>query len=120
MSRGASSVFVFAMYLFVLGPVLVVFPNPFLAFFRMPPVDDVWIRVVGMLVIILAYYYLQAARHEMRPFFSASVVGRFAVLTFFVAFAALGMAPPVLVLFGAVDAAGAAWTAFALRSEGRA
>jgi hypothetical protein len=40
------------------------------------------------------------------------------VLVFFVAFALLGLAPPVLVLFGAVDAAAACWTALALRSAG--
>jgi len=117
MSRSAKSVLAFSIYLFGLGPLLLVVPNRFLALFRMPPVDDVWIHVVGMLVLILAAYYLQAARHELRPFFVVSVLGRFSVLVFFTAFVALALAPPILIAFGVVDAAGAAWTALALRRD---
>jgi len=45
------------------------------------------------------------------------VVARFAVLLFFIAFVLLEFAPPVLILFGVIDAAAAAWTGFALRAE---
>lgn len=47
----------------------------------------------------------------------ATVFGRFAVLLFFVAFVLLDFAPPVLILFGVIDAAAAIWTAIALRAE---
>lgn len=117
MSRSARSILAFAIYLFVLGPALLVVPNAFLSVFGIPPTSEVWIRVVGMLVLILALYYLEAARHGLRPFFVATVWGRFAVLGFFVGFAVAGLAPPVLVLFGVVDAAGAGWTAVELRRE---
>jgi hypothetical protein len=116
MSKAATSVFVFSIYLFILGAVLVVVPNTLLALFGLPETNEVWVRVVGMLVVILGYYYLTAARNELTAFLRATVYGRFAVLLFFVAFVVFGFAPPILILFGAIDAAAAGWTGMALRS----
>jgi len=48
-------------------------------------------------------------------FFRWTVWGRSIVVVAFVAFVALGMAPPVLILFAAIDAGGALWTALTLR-----
>ncbi|MDH3254543.1 MAG: hypothetical protein OEM62_06085 [Acidobacteriota bacterium] len=68
-------------------------------------------------MVILAYYYWQASRHELKAFFGASVYGRCAVLVGFIAFVVTGLAPPILVLFGAIDAAAAGWTAASLRAD---
>ena len=116
MSKSATSVFVFALYLFVIGLTLLVVPNLLLGLFGIPETGEVWIRVVGTVVTILGYYYLQAARNELTAFFRATVYGRTAVLVFFIAFVVLKLAPPALILFGAIDAAGAMWTALCLRT----
>lgn len=118
MSRSAVSVFVFALYLFALGAVLVLAPNLLLSLFGIPPTGEVWIRVVGMLALILGYYYQGAARSGATVIFRLSVHGRSAVLVFFGAFVLLGLAPPALILFAAVDAAGALWTWRCLAAEG--
>ena len=118
MSKAATSVFVFSLYMFVLGLVLLVVPNLLLRLFGIPETTEVWIRVVGMLVFILGYYYFQAARNELTVFFKASVVGRFSVLVFLIAFVLLGFAPPVLIAFGLIDSGAALWTALSMRSEG--
>ncbi len=115
MSKAAFSVYVFSFYLFALGLILVVVPNVLLSLFRFPETNEVWVRVVGMLVLILGLYYSTAARHELTPMLRATVFGRFAVLAFFVAFVLLGFAPPILILFGGIDAIAATWTALALR-----
>ena len=117
MTRSAMSVFVFAMYLFALGLVLVVVPNLLLRAFGIAETDEVWIRVVGMLVLILGYYYSQAARMGLSQFFRLTVVARTAVLLFFIAIVLAGIAQPILILFGVIDFAAAMWTAAALRSE---
>jgi hypothetical protein len=57
MSKAAMSVKVFAGYLLLLGLVLVLGPNALLRAFRMAPTGEVWIRVVAMLVLVLAFYY---------------------------------------------------------------
>ena len=117
MSRSALSLFVFSIYLYILGFVLVVTPDTLLRIFSFPKADGLWIRIVGMLVIILGFYYSHAARAELRAFFFWSVIGRTSVLLFFIAFVVAGLAPPVLILFGVIDFSAAMWTLFALRSD---
>ena len=116
MSNSARSVFVFGLYLLVLGIILLVAPNFLLGMFSLPGTTEVWIRVVGMLVLFLGFYYTQAARKEMTDFFRWTVYARTAVIVFFIAFVLLDFASPPLILFGAVDLLGAIWTALALRS----
>jgi len=120
MSRSAMSVFVFSIYLYILGFVLVVTPDTLLRIFSFPKTDGLWVRVVGMLVIILGFYYSHAARAELRPFFVWTVIGRTSVLLFFIAFVIAGLAPPALILFGTIDFAAAMWTLIAIRSDSMA
>lgn len=119
MSNSARSLLVFGLYLVVLGLVLLVAPNFLLGIFGVASTTEVWIRVVGMLVLLLAYYDIQAARREMTDFFRWSVYARSSVILFFVVFVLLGLAKPQLILFGAIDLLGALWTALSLRSERR-
>jgi hypothetical protein len=117
MSKTARSVFVFGWYLAALGLILLVAPNFLLGIFSLPSTTEVWIRVVGMLVLFLAFYYTQAARKEMTGFFQWTVYVRPTVILFFAAFVLLGFVSPMLILFGAVDLLGAIWTGLALRSS---
>jgi len=119
MSASARSVLTFAIDLFGLGLglVLVVAPNVLLQLFGVPVTSEVWIRVVGMLVLLLGFYYSRAALREMTEFFRWTVFVRSTVIVFFTAFVLLGFVSPVLILFGAVDLLGAVWTGLALRSE---
>jgi hypothetical protein len=115
MTAAARSILVFGAYLLALGLVLLLSPDMLLRPFGFAPTGEVWIRVVGMLAGILGVYYLQAARAGLAAFFRWTVPVRLSVPLFFAAFVALGMAPPALLAFGAVDAAGALWTWSALR-----
>ena len=115
MSRAALSLKLFACYLFLLGVALVVAPGLLLGLFGLAA-SEVWIRVVGVLAFNIGAYYWAAAACEARAVFVASVATRAIVFGAFASFAALGLAKPVLVLFGAVDLAGGLWTAAALRS----
>ena len=117
MSKSARSLFVFSIYLFVLGIILIVIPNVLLNLFTFPETNEVWIRVVGMLVLILGFYYFQASKSEIKKFFQWTVYGRTAVLIFFIVFVLLDFAPPILILFGFIDAVAALWTQLSLRSE---
>jgi hypothetical protein len=121
LSAPAKSVIVFGIYLLLLGATLILAPNALLAAFRIAPTNEVWIRVVGMLVLMLGAYYVLAALAEARAFMRWTVPLRASVLVFFVAFVATGLAPGVLILFGLVDLAGAGWTGWCLRNlEARA
>jgi hypothetical protein len=117
MNGSARSLFVFSIYLLLLGPMLVLAPNVLLALFNVSATDEVWIRVLGVLVIFLGIYDLVAARHGLAVLIAWSVPVRLSVIVFFAAFVFAGLAPPVLLLFGAVDFAAAVWTWLHLRGE---
>jgi hypothetical protein len=111
------SVFVFSIYLYVMGFVLIVTPDTLVRLFKFPEPDGLWIRVVGMLVLLLGFYYSHAARADLRPFFVWTVIARTSVLLFFIAFVIAGLAPPALIIFGVIDFAAAMWTLLAIRSD---
>ncbi len=119
MSRATTSIRVFSVYLVILGATLIVAPDLVLRPFGIPPSPEAWIRVVGVLAVVLGLYYFVAARFELVPFYRATVLGRIFVFLSFAALALFGFAPPSLALFGAVDLAGAGWTAAALRAPAK-
>ena len=116
MSKSSLSVFAFGLYTLTLGIVLIVAPNVLLGMFFVPITSEVWIRVVGVLVLYLAFYYIQTARKGMTEFFKLTVYTRSSLIIFFAVFVLLGLANPPLILFGVVDLIGAIWTGLALRS----
>ncbi|MCU0395477.1 MAG: hypothetical protein MUF29_06185 [Chitinophagaceae bacterium] len=117
MCNSAKSVWYFGLYILVLGLTLVVTPNLLLTLVNLPVTAEVWIRVVGMLLIFLSVYYLYFARHPHPAFFRLTVYNRAAVILFFLVFVLLELAAPVLLMFAVVDLAGATWTWVALKGE---
>lgn len=117
MSKAAKSVLVFGIYLAVTGLGFLIMPNTPLALFGFPPTNEVWIRIMGLLIMILGYFYIQSARADFKPFFQWTVNERIAAVVVFAIFVALGLAEPTLLIFGAVDLLGAIWTQLALRSS---
>lgn len=115
MSRASKSLFVFGVYLCGLGLTLLLAPNLLLRLFGVPPTDEVWIRINGMFVLCLSFYYIQAARNELTAFVRWTVWTRAAVIFFFAAFVLLTSAPKALLLFGLIDLLAALWTWLALR-----
>lgn len=117
MTKAARSILLFAAYLLGLGTWLLVAPNSMLQLFGMPDSQDVWIRVVGMLVVLLSFYYTAAAKAELTAFFQWTVYARSSVILFFAAFVVAGLAPVILLLFGVVDLAAAGWTQVSLKAD---
>lgn len=119
MSKSAFSVQAFGIYIIALGLGLVFVPNLLLTLFLMPATGEVWIRVLGVVVSNIGILYVVAARSNAVAVFRATVYGRPAVFVWFAAFVLLGLAPPMLAMFGAVEVAGALWTWWALRADQR-
>ena len=118
MTPAARSLFVFGLYLLAAGTQQLLVPALMLQPQGQPVPTDVWVRVVGLLAIALGLYYRVAARAELLAFMRLSVWVRVGVALAFVGFAVSGLAPVALLGFGLIDAAGAAWTAGALRQMG--
>ena len=117
MSRAAKSLFAFGIYLCGLGLLLLLVPNPLLRAFGAPTTNEVWIRVNGMLVLCLSFYYVLAARNGLTNFIRWTVWTRLAVIVYFAAFVLLVSAPKALLLFGLIDLSAALWTWLALKKE---
>jgi len=119
MSRAATSILVFGVYVMAMGVLLLTVPNVLLATVSYPTTSEVWIRVLGVVTLILGYYYIVAGRNEVTSFFRASLLTRPSLIVFFAIFVTVGMAEPVLVAFGLIDLLGAVWTGLALRFPGK-
>ena len=117
MNKSSTSLFVFGIYLIGMGMGLVFIPNTVLGMLRLPPTNDVWIRVLGVVTLALAFYYIQAARTNLRSFIEWTVPVRVAVFLFFTGFVLVGWVGPIMIVIGSVDLLGALWTGWALRTE---
>ena len=119
MSQAAKSLFVFGIYLCGLGLVLLLVPNLILRIFGAPTTNEVWIRINGMFLLCLSFYYVQTARNELTIFIRWTVWTRVAVIFYFAAFVLLISAPKALLLFGLIDLLAAIWTWVALKKDER-
>ncbi|SRR5258706_421820 len=117
MSNLARSIMVFGIYLLLAGLSLIFIPNIVLPWLGFPTTTEVWIRVTGLLTTNVGMYFLYSVRHDDRHFYRATLYARlifFAGVTLFVIFK---QGSPLLILFGLIDLAGAAWTWTALRTS---
>jgi hypothetical protein len=118
MSRPSRTLAVFSIYVVLLGAALLFVPDVWLPLYGLPRAADVWVRVSGMLLVLLAFYYVQAARHELHLFIRWTVYTRASVIVFLGIFVLLGLAEAPVLLVGVIDLAGAVWTWFELRAAG--
>lgn len=84
--------------------------------FGMQPAEEVYIRVVGMLILILSYYCYSASKIEDFAFYRWTVPARASVIVVFTIFVLLKLAEPMLIFFGLIDLLGAIWTGLALKN----
>jgi hypothetical protein len=120
MTKAALSLFVYGIYLLVNGVGLAVAPNLQLALLGLAPTEEPWIRVVGLVISEIGFYFVFAARRDIASLFQVTVYARGAAALVFAAFVALKLGPVQLLLFAAVDLMSAFWTHFAIRSKGAA
>ena len=117
LSRAALSILVFGIYLAALGLVFLLAPNALLALAGIPATQEVWAHLVGMLLLVLATYYLLAATSETRPFFRWTLYTRFSAILVLIGFVAAELIGPIVYVFWLGDLAGAVWTWLALRKD---
>ena len=108
------SIFVFGIYLIFVGAGFLLLPNLLLPMFKFPKTEEPWIRVVGVLVLIIALFYLVAADYNLTVIYWTTIFGRTFVLLSFAGLVLAKKAKPMLLMFGVVDALGALWTLITL------
>ena len=73
--------------------------------------------MAGILVLYLAYYFVQSARAGTVDFWRWTTHVRFALIFFFAGLVLAGLAQPQLLLLGVADFFGAIWTTWALLAD---
>ncbi|HTP02150.1 MAG TPA: hypothetical protein VMJ64_12320 [Anaerolineales bacterium] len=117
MSKPGLSILVFGIYLAAAGLCFIFIPNVVLPIFGFATTTEVWIRLAGLLTLILGFYFLYGVRYEDRTFFRATIFARLIFFAGVTLFVILGWGSALLIAFGLVDLAGAAWTWLALRAS---
>ena len=117
MSNAAKSILVYGIYLLILSVVLLLIPNVPLSIFGIPTTNEVWIRVVGAMLVAFGTYYVRGARSEVTELFRWSVPSRLLLVVFFAAFVVAGLAPINIMLLAIFDIPFVIWTFLALRSS---
>ena len=118
MKKSSTTLLVFGIYLIGMGVGFLFTPNMLLGIFGIPATDEVWPHVVGAIALVLAFYYISAARADVRAFAQWTVPARIGVFVSFTAFVVAGLVGPIMIGLGAVDLLGALWTRSALKAEG--
>ena len=105
----------FGIYYLLSGLTYLAMPDLTLTLFGFPVEGTLYFRILGIVMGIVGYFYVQTARQELDSFFRLTVHTRSAAFVLLVALAALGLAKPLLALFGLVDLGGAIWTWLVMR-----
>jgi hypothetical protein len=117
MSPAAKSVCYFGFYLYVVGLTLIFLPNVFLQTLQLPSTNEVWIRIVGILVFNIGYYYHRTGMSNNQSFFKLTIPTRILVFIAFATFVVLEYTSSILIAIGAIDLLGAVWTWLALKKQ---
>ncbi len=116
MRSASTSIIAWSIYMLLVGLGFTLMPNLVLPIFGLPTTSEVWIRVVGLLVVFTAVYYYVCGRQNVGVFIRATVPVRLGFAAGMALLAALRLGGAALFLFAALDVLGAAWTWWALRA----
>ncbi|RJF89667.1 hypothetical protein D3874_24075 [Oleomonas cavernae] len=118
MTPAARTIFWFSLYIFAAGVPMILAPALILQVMGFPVEGLDWIRFLGVVVLIVGYYYFNLARANVTAFFCWSVQMRTAIVPVFIALILVFDMQPIVFLFVVPDFLGAMWTWSALRREG--
>ncbi len=116
MHPATRSVFVFGVYLVISGLVMAARPDISVSNMSLPAGAEVPLRPFGMVLGIIGFFYIAAARQQIVAFFPLTVWGRAIAVSGLLLFVALGQLPTAILMNAAIDAAGALWTWARLRA----
>jgi type IV secretory pathway TrbL component len=105
-----TSLIVQSVYVLLTGLQLIFVPNMLLNMFGFDATSEIWIKVLGIVVLSLAFIYYAVSKSDNQEVVSATMWARLFVGTGFLLLALTGQAKMNLILFASIDIATAAWT----------
>jgi hypothetical protein len=116
MTPSARSVFIFGVYVFVVGVAFIAAPKPLMVLLHLPAATAGWGRVVGLLALVIGSYDIVAGKSRNAAHIRASIPVRIGFAAGTALLVLFDEMPPLILLLGATDVAGAVWTSLTLRS----
>lgn len=110
MSHRARSLYIFGIYVFVVGAAFIIVPGPLSTLLKLPMATVGWMRIVGLLALVIGTYDMISGRSESVPHIHASIWIRFGFAIGTAVLVVTKQMPPTVLLFSATDTAGALWT----------
>ena len=102
-------------YVLISGLQLLFIPNFLLATFGLEPTSEIWIRILGMLVLALSFYYYAIYKNGGKEVVRATVQGRLFFCTGLSILVIMGMVKPVLIIFAIIETGLSLWTLSEMR-----
>ena len=115
MSRAATTLFAFGVYVTLAGIVIIAAPHFVVEVLRLPAAPNGFVRLIGLLSLVIGAYDIVSARNDYRNYIRASIFVRLGFALGTLLLVLIAEMPSTLLLLGAIDVAGAIWTAIALR-----
>ena len=116
MSRAGRSVFLFGIYVLLIGSAFVIAPAAMVSLLKLPDAPTGWLRALGLLALVIGGYDVVGGRSDNRAYIKASIYLRAGFAAGVLLIVLAGEMPVAALPLGFIDLAGAVWTAVALRA----
>lgn len=101
-------------YVAITGLQLIFVPNILLGLLGLPTTNEIWIRILGIIVFILAILYRSILNFGTKEVIKATILTRL-VAAIGIILLAFWSGMPILIIFASVDVATAIWTWFEMK-----
>ena len=118
MNPACKTIYLFGFYPLLAGLSMIIAPALPLQILGWPVEGLDWIRMLGVVTMIVGYYYLQLGRNDVLAFCRFSAQARIIIPFVFALLVVVFDMNPLYIALTAVDFAGGVWTASALRKQG--
>lgn len=116
-SNASISLQVFCVYTIVVGIILMTIPHVGLGFVNIKMGDETWARLTGLLAFSLGIIAFLSAKNQVHIVIQYSIWLRYFSCFFIFTLALIGKFELPMLIFGAIDGAGATWTLIALKID---
>lgn len=118
MKSATTSLTVFGIYMILIpGIGLMTVPDFMLDLFKLSYGEELWTaRMIGLLAFIIGVFDISIAKYELDKLYNLTVMLRYFAALFMVGLWVKGEVEIMILLFAAIDIAGASWTLLAIKS----
>lgn len=118
MKSATTSLTVFGIYMILIpGIGLMTVPDFMLGLFKLSYGEELWTaRMIGLLAFIIGVFDISIAKYELDKLYNLTVMLRYFAALFMIGLWVKGEVEIMILLFAAIDIAGATWTLLAIKN----